>query len=275
MPLKTQEIFDLRGKVAVVTGSEGLLGRKFCETLASHGCTVAAIDLTHTTSDQKHISDDFVEAWTKIHHYNCDIANPDQVKSTVNQIEKELGSIHILHNNAATKTKSLESFFAPFEEYSLDTWQQVMTVNIDGMFLMAQAVGSQMVRNQIAGSIIQTSSIYGLVGPHKEIYTGSNYLGMGINTPAVYAASKAAVIGLTKYLAAYWGDKNIRVNCLTPGGISSGQSEKFDKLYSEQVPMGRMGYAHELEAALLFLASSSSSYVTGQNIIVDGGFTIW
>jgi NAD(P)-dependent dehydrogenase (short-subunit alcohol dehydrogenase family) len=114
-----------------------------------------------------------------------------------------------------------------------------------------------------------------MVAPDHRIYDGSNYMGVKIGSPAVYSVSKAAVIGLTRYLAAYWGAQNIRVNTLTPGGISSGQNEIFEKLYSKRVPLGRMGATEELNSALLFLASDTSSYITGQNIVVDGGLTCW
>ena len=146
-----------------------------------------------------------------------------------------------------------------------------MSVNIDGMFLVAQAIGKQMIKQGKGGSIIQTASIYGVMAPENSIYEGSFYLDRQINTPAVYTTSKAAVIGLTKHLASYWAEKGIRVNTLTPGGIESGQNDEFKRRYSARVPMGRMANAPEMVGALLYLASDASSYVTGQNIIVDGG----
>ena len=150
-----------------------------------------------------------------------------------------------------------------------------MSVNIDGMFLTAQAVGKQMVAQGRGGSIIQTASIYGVMAPDHRIYEGSFYLDRKINTPAVYTASKAAVIGLTKHLATYWADKGIRVNTLTPGGTESGQNDEFKNRYAQRVPMNRMARADEMVGALLFLASDAASYVTGQNIIVDGGLNAW
>jgi NAD(P)-dependent dehydrogenase (short-subunit alcohol dehydrogenase family) len=193
----------------------------------------------------------------------------------VMQVVAELGEIDILHNNAAGKSDDLDAFFAPFEEYSIDQWRQITAVNLDGMFLVAQAVGKQMVSQEKGGSIIQTASIYGIMGPDHRIYEGSFYLDRQINTPAVYSASKAAVVGLTKYLATYWAEKKIRVNTLTPGGVESGQNEEFKDRYSSRIPMNRMANAHEMVGALLYLASDASSYVTGQNIIVDGGLNAW
>ena len=192
----------------------------------------------------------------------------------VRNIHAHFGHIDILHNNAATKTSNPRDFFAPFESYPLETWREVMSVNIDGMFLMAQAVGKVM-RDQGAGVIVQTSSIYGMLGPDKRIYHGSNYLGGEINTPAVYSASKAAVVGLTKWLATYWGDIGIRVNCLVPGGISSGQNSHFSEQYSSRVPMARMARVEEMVPPFLYLASDASSYVTGHILSVDGGWSAW
>lgn len=149
-----------------------------------------------------------------------------------------------------------------------------MSVNLDGYFFMAQAVGPRMaVRKR--GSIIQTCSIYGVVGPDQRIYEGSEYLGMPINTPAVYSASKAGVVGLTRYLATYWGKDSVRVNALTPGGVASGQNDEFNRKYAARVPLGKMADPDDMANALLYLASDASKYVTGHNLIVDGGLTAW
>jgi NAD(P)-dependent dehydrogenase (short-subunit alcohol dehydrogenase family) len=181
----------------------------------------------------------------------------------------------VLHNNAASKSTDLAAFFAPFEDYSLDQWREIMSVNIDAMFLCAKTVGRRMIDQGSGGSIIQTSSIYGIRGSDKRIYEGSFYLDRQISNPGVYSTSKAAVVGLTKYLAAYWADRGIRVNTLTPAGIESGQNETFKQRYSARVPLGRMARADESVGALIYLASDASSYVTGQNIVVDGGLSAW
>jgi NAD(P)-dependent dehydrogenase (short-subunit alcohol dehydrogenase family) len=207
--------------------------------------------------------------------FTCDVADPVSVAETVAATVARFGGIDILHNNAASKSQDLAAFFAPFESYSLATWREVMAVNLDGMFLMAQAVGRQMLAQGRGGSIVQTASIYGIVAPDQRIYEGSRYLNRQINSPAVYSASKAAVIGLTRHLAALWGEAGIRVNALTPGGVESGQNDVFRTRYAARVPLGRMAKASEMEAALLFLASDASSYVTGQNIVVDGGLSCW
>ncbi len=272
--LSYKGLFDLSGKTAVVTGGAGILGRHFCAGLAESGAQVAVVDLQEEAALEL--------AQTLFQRYGihamgigCDVSVPDPVKAMVGRVVSEMGEINILHNNAAGKSADLDAYFSPFEDYSLDEWRKIMAVNLDGMFLVAQAVGKQMVAQGKGGSIIQTASIYGLMAPDHRIYEGSLYLGRQINTPAVYTASKAAVIGLTKYLATYWADHGIRVNTLTPGGTESGQNDEFKQRYSARIPMHRMAVAHEMVGALLYLASSASSYVTGQNIIVDGGLSVW
>lgn len=270
---QSKNLFSLTGKVAVVTGGAGLLGQVFCQALATAGANVAIIDLDKQAADKTAAIVEKTET-QKVIAIECDITSPESVSAMVRDVVTQFGRIDILLNNAASKGSNLDQFFAPFENYSLQAWREVMSVNIDGLFLVAQSVGSQM-KKQGGGSIIQTSSIYGVVAPDQRIYEGSEYNGRAINTPAVYSVSKAAVLGLTSYLSTYWADSKIRVNTLTPGGIASGQNSEFNQKYSNRVPLGRMGEASELTGALIYLASDASSYVTGQNIIVDGGLSAW
>lgn len=270
---QSKNLFSLTGKVAVVTGGAGLLGQVFCQALATAGANVAIIDLDKQAADKTAAIVEKTET-QKVIAIECDITSPESVSAMVQDVVTQFGRIDILLNNAASKGSNLDQFFAPFENYSLQAWREVMSVNIDGLFLVAQSVGSQM-KKQGGGSIIQTSSIYGVVAPDQRIYEGSEYNGRAINTPAVYSVSKAAVLGLTSYLSTYWADSKIRVNTLTPGGIASGQNSEFNQKYSNRVPLGRMGEASELTGALIYLASDASSYVTGQNIIVDGGLSAW
>lgn len=265
-----KNIFSLEGKVVVVTGGAGILGRRFCEGLCQAGASVAVVDVDELSAQN------FADTLTNgAMGFGCDVSNLESVSQCIDAILNQFGEIDVLHNNAATKTSNIPAFFAPFEDYSLETWREVMSVNIDGMFLMAQAVGRHMVARGTGGVIVQTASIYGLVGPDNNIYEGSNYLGGAINTPAVYAASKSAVIGLTKWLATHWAKQGIRVNCLVPGGVSSGQNSVFSDRYSTRVPLGRMAEADEIVPALIYLSSDASSYVTGQVLAVDGGWTCW
>ena len=266
--------FSLKKKNAIVTGATGILGTYFSHALAASGANVALLDLeeekTRSLADELHKTYG-VESLG----FKCNITDPSEVNNVVTIIDDKWNGIHILHNNAASKGKTLDDFFLPFEDFKLDAWKDIMSVNVDGMFLMAQAVGKKMIAKNIKGSIIQTASIYGVVAPDQRIYEGSSYMGRKISSPAVYSASKAAVIGLSNYLSAYWGEKGIRVNTLTPGGVESGQNDVFMSKYSARVPLGRMAKAEELCGALVFLASDASSYVTGQNIIVDGGLSVW
>jgi NAD(P)-dependent dehydrogenase (short-subunit alcohol dehydrogenase family) len=262
--------FDLGGNVALVTGGAGILGQHFCEGLLNAGAQVAVVDVDGAAAQA--VAE---RLGAGAAGFGCDVSQPASVQACVQAVLARFGRIDVLHNNAATKSRDVRAFFKPFEDYSLDTWREVMSVNIDGMFLMAQAVGKHMLARGGEGSIIQTSSIYGLVGPDSRIYEGSNYLNGPINTPAVYAASKAAVIGLTRWLATNWAPYGIRVNCLVPGGVSSGQNSVFAANYAERVPLGRMAEADELVPALIYLASAASSYVTGQVLAVDGGWTAW
>jgi len=270
---KSSELFSLANKVVVVTGGAGLLGQVFCQALVDVGAHVAIVDLDLASAETaaKRINKSDTQ---RVIAFESDITSPESVTQMVANVVKRLGRIDVLVNNAASKGSSLDAFFESFEDYSLKTWREVMSVNIDCLFLVAQAVGKQM-KKQGGGSIIQTSSIYGVVAPDQRIYEGSEYNGRAINTPAVYSASKAAVNGLTSYLSTYWASSKIRVNSLTPGGIASGQNSEFNKKYSNRVPLGRMGEASELVGALIYLASDASSFVTGQNLIVDGGLSAW
>lgn len=269
-----QQLFRLDNKVAVVTGGAGILGSAFCKALCELGATVICLD-THEESLNKVVNN-------LCHQYGdkkavgflCDVSNSVSVDKVISQIVGQFLKIDILLNNAATKTKELNDFFAPFTEYSLSVWREVMSVNLDGMFLMAQAVGKHMVERK-QGAIVQTASIYSLMAPDQRIYEGSHYLGREINTPAVYTASKAGVIGLTKHLATLWAEHGVRVNALCPGGVSSGQNENFDKKYSARVPMGRMAKEIDIIGPMLFLVGNASNYMTGHVLYVDGGLSAW
>lgn len=272
--ISQKSLFNLNGKTAVITGASGILGRHFSFGLAEAGANIALVDIQEKAVGDlaREISQKYD---VKALGFVCDVSDSESVKGMVADVVSTFGHIEILHNNAAGKSDDLEAFFAPFEDYSIDQWRQIMSVNLDGMFLVAQAVGRQMVEQGAGGSIIQTSSIYGLMAPDQRIYEDSFYLGRQINTPAVYSASKAGVIGLTKYLSAYWASQGIRVNAIAPGGAESGQNEEFLRRYSNRIPMGRMAQPHEIVGALLYLASDASSYVTGQVIAIDGGLSAW
>lgn len=269
-----KDMFGLNGKSAIVTGAVGILGQGFCRGLAEFGAQVAVVDLDQDRCNQfaAELQHDYGVSSIGI---ACDVGDPSSVAGMVEQVVSRFGAIHVLHNNAASKSTDLDAFFASTEEYSLAEWRKIMAVNVDGMFLVAQAVGKQMQKQGTGGSVIQTASIYGIVSSDKRIYEGSFYLGRQISNPAVYSTSKAAVVGLTRYLAANWGDAGIRVNALVPAGVESGQNDTFKARYSARVPLGRMAKADEMVGALVYLASDASSYVTGHCLVVDGGLSSW
>jgi NAD(P)-dependent dehydrogenase (short-subunit alcohol dehydrogenase family) len=274
MNSRYRSLFELKGKHAIVTGAVGILGQRFCQGLAEFGAQVAVVDLdldrcTAFAGDLER------SHGTPALGVACDVSDPASVASMVDEVVRRFGAIDILHNNAASKSADLDAFFASTEQYSLSEWRKIMSVNVDGMFLVAQAVGGQMQKQGTGGSIIQTASIYGILSSDKRIYEGSFYLGRQISNPAVYSTSKAAVIGLTRYLAANWGDARIRVNALVPGGVESGQNDTFKARYSARVPLARMAQPDELVGALVYLASDASSYVTGHCLVVDGGLSAW
>lgn len=266
------DLFRLDGKVVVVTGGAGILGRGYCRALAQRGADVVVADIDQSACDDLAIQLS-EQTGAKVRGLAVDLSSEASIVDWAKAILDVHGRVDVLMNNAAAKANG---FFAPLENYSLQTWNEVMAVNVNALFLATRELGPGMAERG-TGSIINVASIYGIVGPDQRIYEGSWYedLGGAINTPMIYAATKGAVVSMTRYLATYWGPKGVRCNCLTPGGVASGQNEEFDKRYSARVPMGRMAKADEMIGALIYLASDASSYVNGQNIIVDGGWTAW
>lgn len=255
----------LADKVVVVTGAAGILGRRYTAALLEAGARVVALDRNPGALAE------LAGTHPDVQVIETDIGAPASVSSALAETLQVQDRVDVLINNAATKS---EHFFEPFATFPLEDWQAVFRVNVEGAMLCAQSFGGHMAAAG-HGSIVNILSIYGIVAPDQRIYEGSEYEGRPINTPAVYSASKAALWGLTQYLAAYWGGVGVRVNAITPGGMFSGQNDTFVARYSARVPMGRMGQPDELCGALLYLASDESSYVTGQNLVVDGGLTCW
>ncbi|HMO19336.1 MAG TPA: SDR family oxidoreductase [Candidatus Melainabacteria bacterium] len=268
------KLFSLDEKVVVLTGGGGILGRHFASALVQFGATVVVADLNFESAAavcQEILNDFSLEA----HPFELDVSSEASVKSLMEFVVDKFGRLDVLHNNAASKSSDLKRFFANTEDYDMDIWHEVMEVNLKGMFLMARAAGALMARQETGGSIIQTASIYGILSPDQRIYEGAEYMGVQINNPAVYSISKAGVVGLTRHLSTQWLGSKVRVNTITPGGVESGQNDTFKKNYSNRVPMGRMADANEMVGALIYLASDASTYVTGQNVIVDGGLSAW
>ncbi len=275
--LKIQEKFDLTGRVAVVTGGVGLLGAEFCRTLAEAGAAVAVVDLNASASQE--IADTLTKSGYRSLAVPTDITKPHSVNAMVETSMSTFGRLDILVNSAALDPKfdpdAIKKGITPgaFEDYPLDQWNAALNVNLTGMFLVTQACAKQMLAQGKKGSIINICSTYGLNGPDQRIYIKDGE--RVAFKPVYYTVTKAGMMGFTKYLAAYYAETEIRVNALTPGGVFNNHEDYFVKNYSAKTILGRMAKKDEMNGALLFLASDASSYMTGNNLIVDGGWTAW
>lgn len=255
-------------QIAVLTGGGGILGRAMTQRLTRDGWQVAVVDRDIKLAETAAA---LAETPGSARAYGCDIADKSALADLHTHIRKDMGEVQALICNAATKS---DNFFEPFENFPLEDWNYVMSVNLTAPMLCAQEFGAPMAARG-AGAIVNTLSIYGIVAPDQRIYDGSLYEGRAINTPAIYSASKAGLWGLTKYLASYWGASGVRVNAVTPGGVFSGQNNTFVQKYSARTMMGRMAEPHEIADAVTYLVSDHASYVTGQNLVVDGGLSAW
>jgi NAD(P)-dependent dehydrogenase (short-subunit alcohol dehydrogenase family) len=259
---------DIPSRVVVLTGGGGLLGRSMVERLTADGADVAVVDRNADLAAKAAL---LATGPGSARAYTFDVTDKAQLSRLHQAVRADLGEVDALICNAATKS---DNFFEPFENFPIEDWNYVLGVNLTAPMLCAQEFGPEMAARG-RGAIVNTLSIYGIVAPDQRIYDGSLYEGRAINTPAIYSASKAGLWGLTKYLASYWGAKGVRVNAVTPGGVFSGQNETFERKYSARTMMGRMGAPHEIADAVTFLVSERASYITGQNLIVDGGLTAW
>ena len=268
------KLFDLEGRNIVITGSSGLLGSQYANTLSSAGANIILLDID-TTKNEKLKSALVKKYKNKISAYTLDISNQIEVNKTSKKIIKDFKKIDGLINNAAYTSKGAkeksDNAFGAFENFPIDIWQKSLDINLSGVFFCSQAFGKIMAK-QGKGVIVNIASTYGLVGADQRIYGNS-----GLNLPISYAATKGAIINFTRYLAAYWHGKNIRVNTLSPGGVmdKTYQEKSFIKKYSEKTILGRMANKDEYNGAILFLISDASSYMTGANLVVDGGWTSW
>ena len=266
------ELFNLNNKICVVTGGAGILGEKFSYTLSKFGATVIIVD--KNANQCKNLASKISkETGNFVIGKKVDLSSEKSIEKFSSYLKETFGNVDVLVNNAAKKPSG---FFKNLDNYDLKTWNEVLSINLNSIFLMCKHLEPLLIKNKSA-SIINISSIYGFLGPDQSIYKGSWYedLGGEINTPLIYSATKGAVISMTKYLATYWGDKGIRVNTISPGGVKSGQNTTFENKYKKKVPLKRMANKSDLVGALIFLASDSSSYVTGQNMIIDGGLSTW
>lgn len=263
-------IFSLEGKVAVVTGAGGLLGKEHVRCLSDAGAKIVACDINRELAE-KSVSDISTSSLS----FQMDVTSRDSIKSVTKEIIDIFGRVDILVNNAAIDDKfespSIAINHSAFENYPLELWQKSIDVNLTGTFLCSQIIGSEMVKRG-SGSIINIASTYGVVAPDQSIYKNNRGEQVFYKTPA-YPATKGGVISFTRYLASYWGCRGVRVNCLSPGGVENGQDPYFVELYCNKTILKRMAQPSDYRGALIFLASDASSYMTGANLIVDGGWT--
>lgn len=273
--MTTLDKFKLDGQVALVTGGAGLLGQEFCRTLAEAGASVAVVDLDGRAARQ--VSDSLGEFPDGSAAFETDISKPAQVAKLLKQVLGRFKRLDILVNSAALDPKfdpnhDRSSASGAFEDFPLQAWQQALDVNLTGMFLVTQAAVQPMLA-QGRGVVINLCSMYGLTGPDQRLYQKPGQAPRF--KPVYYPVTKAGVLGFTHYLAAYYAGKNIRVNALTPGGVFNGHDETFLKEYAARSILGRMAEKDEMNGALLFLACEASAYMTGANLVVDGGWTAW
>lgn len=276
-PTTTLARFSLVNRVAVVTGAAGLLGREHCRALAAAGATVIATDIDESACADVAVALE-TEGFLAVHGIAADITDAASLGRLRDRVLRLGDRIDVLVNNAAINDRCADPGAAEqtsrFENFPDELFRKALDVNVTGTFLACRVLGTEMARRQ-GGSIINVASTYGMVGPDQRIYRRADGSQAFWKSP-VYPASKGAVLAFTRYLATYWADRRVRVNSLSPGGVSQpGQDSHFVEQYSERTPLGRMARSDELRGAVLFLASEASSYVTGANLVVDGGWTAW
>ena len=273
-----ERLFKLDGKVVVITGATGLLGRKHAEAVACYGGTPILLDLSQQAVDS--FSNELNDKY-KIDSvgFAIDITDEKAIENNVKQLIEKFGKIDGLVNNAANNPKvedSNEVNFSRLENFPLSIWNDDVAVGLTGAFLCAKHYGYQIAQNPQGGSIVNISSDLGLIAPDQRLYKKENVNEDKQNVkPVTYSVVKTGLIGLTRYLATYWADKNVRCNALCPGGVENGQPDDFLKEVNKRIPMGRMANSDEYQGALLWMLSDASSYLNGAIVPIEGGRTAW
>lgn len=275
------DIFSLEGRVAIVTGACGLLGTQHCEALAAAGARVVVADLDEEAgrrvAERLPVGATAAGSEESAGHLaiGLDVTSITSLQTAKARILDKYGRIDVLVNNAAINDKFEDPLLAGqqsmFENYPLEMWDRSWKVNVSGVFLCSQVLGGVMAE-QGGGSIINIASTYGIVAPDQSIYRNEAGEQTFYKSPS-YPVTKSAVIGFTKFLASYWGNRNVRVNTLSPGGVENQQDVFFKENYSRKTLLGRMATPSDYKGAIVFLASDASGYMTGANLVVDGGWT--
>jgi len=278
MSNRLENIFNLEGKVVVITGATGLLGRKHAEAIACYGGIPILLDLS------QQVIDDFANELNDKYKvdsvgFAIDITNEKAIENNTKLLMDKFGKIDGLVNNAANNPKvedSNEVNFSRLENFPLDIWNDDINVGLTGAFLCAKHYGFAISKNPNGGSIVNISSDLGLIAPDQRLYAKNGIDNDKQNVkPVTYSVVKTGLIGLTKYLATYWADKNVRCNAMCPGGVENGQPDEFLKEIIKRIPMGRMARSSEYQGTLIWMLSDASSYLNGAVIPVEGGRVSW
>lgn len=268
------KLFNLKNKVVILTGGLGKIGTEYTEALVNAGAKVAIFDITSSPNEKlSKLAKKF-----PIKFFEVNITIEQEVIAKVRQLKKDWGGPSILINNAGWKPSPDKSTMAsvPFEDYPMETWDEVFKINTTGAAICSKIIGGSMIKNKKGGVIINIASHYAMVSPDQRIYEYKEKKGQGkFIKDASYSASKAALYALTRDLATQWAKYGIRVNAFTPGGVFNNGDPEFLAGYSYRTPLGRMARVDEYNGAIIFLASNASSYMTGANLIMDGGWTAW
>lgn len=261
--MKYDKLFSLQSKVAVVTGGAGLIGKELVQGLAEPGAITVLAEIDENKGER--VAKELKRSNLDVTFRHLDITEEKSISDLINFINKKYGRIDIWVNNAYPKTPD---WGKKFEDISFVSWKKNIDMHLNGYFICCQKIAEYMKR-QKSGSIISLASIYGIAGPDFSIYKNTK-----MTVPAAYSVIKGGIINFTRYLASYYGKYNVRVNCITPGGIYNKQPEVFVKRYNKKVPLGRMANKEDIVGAAIYLASDAASYVTGHNLVVDGGWSI-
>jgi len=276
--MEISNLFSLKGKVIVITGAAGLLGKKHAEAIAAFGGIPILLDLSNEKVEKIAIKINNKFS-VQSSGYAVDITDEEQIKSNLEAIIERYGKIDGLINNAANNPKvedSSKKDFSRLENFPSDIWNKDIAVGLTGAFLCAKHYGYNISKNPDGGVIINISSDLGLIGPDQSLYKKEGLTEeMQSVKPVTYSVVKSGMIGLTRYLATYWADKNVRCNALCPGGIENEQSNDFLKKVALKIPMSRLARADEYQGAIIWMLSDAASYLNGAIIPIDGGRTSW